>query len=402
MATVDHDYEERYSHATVSRWENGVTGVSEERLVVFARALGLSDGDLSGLLLLAGFEPERVGFQGDNRRSPREFRPQVPRDGQEQARNLGHALQNLLLFRALPLFAGVGLIGTVLLVVSWSATTALVFCMLTILGGVLLQGLLVPPRGAPMREFFWGSLFFLLSSPSLRFAGVGADPYGFYRFFPDRMALLSCLMVIALNLAIAIFAGLLYEVLWRSAWRRVLSWGATSIGVERPVVSVAVPVIFTCLAVLFVANLWVLLHHLILLPVFGVVMVLMLVVGEGRLQISRDDARLFFVCALATVLVGSVLGLSAIALGFNTMDFSGTVPDHNIFGKWEFSHADLGMSLEDYQHRLRIGFVADALSSYMYMVFVMGWRLLAAIYRSGVVGQGALPTAEHLREGIEE
>ncbi len=42
MGSVDSDYAERYSHATVSRWESGGTRPTLQRLKVFGRALDLS------------------------------------------------------------------------------------------------------------------------------------------------------------------------------------------------------------------------------------------------------------------------------------------------------------------------------------------------------------------------
>ena len=41
MTEVDPDYEERFSHATVSRWESGATRPSASRLLVFGKALDL-------------------------------------------------------------------------------------------------------------------------------------------------------------------------------------------------------------------------------------------------------------------------------------------------------------------------------------------------------------------------
>ena len=38
MGSVDSDYAERYSHATVSRWESGGTRLTLQRLKVFGKA----------------------------------------------------------------------------------------------------------------------------------------------------------------------------------------------------------------------------------------------------------------------------------------------------------------------------------------------------------------------------
>ena len=54
MGSVDSDYAERYSHATVSRWESGGTRPTLQRLKIFGKALDLSRTEVAGLILLAG------------------------------------------------------------------------------------------------------------------------------------------------------------------------------------------------------------------------------------------------------------------------------------------------------------------------------------------------------------
>ena len=54
MGSGDSDYAERYSHATVSRWESGGTRPTLQRLKVLGKALSLSRSEVAGLILLAG------------------------------------------------------------------------------------------------------------------------------------------------------------------------------------------------------------------------------------------------------------------------------------------------------------------------------------------------------------
>ena len=58
MGAADSDYAERYSHATVSRWESGSTRPTLQRLKVFGKALDLSRTEVAGLILLAGLAPD--------------------------------------------------------------------------------------------------------------------------------------------------------------------------------------------------------------------------------------------------------------------------------------------------------------------------------------------------------
>ncbi len=54
MADVDANYSQRFSHTTVSRWESGTTRPTVERLIVFGKALNLTEDEVNGLRLLAG------------------------------------------------------------------------------------------------------------------------------------------------------------------------------------------------------------------------------------------------------------------------------------------------------------------------------------------------------------
>ena len=58
MAAVDSEYGERFSHATVSRWESGVTRPTVHRLKAFGRSMNLSQTEVAGLILLAGLAPD--------------------------------------------------------------------------------------------------------------------------------------------------------------------------------------------------------------------------------------------------------------------------------------------------------------------------------------------------------
>ena len=58
MGEVDVEYSERFSHATVSRWESGGTRPALARLQTFGKALNLSPSDVVGLMLMAGVAPD--------------------------------------------------------------------------------------------------------------------------------------------------------------------------------------------------------------------------------------------------------------------------------------------------------------------------------------------------------
>ena len=59
MAAVDKRYDLRSSHGTVSRWESGKTTPTVQRLVVFGKALNLTESEVQGLILIAGLDPKQ-------------------------------------------------------------------------------------------------------------------------------------------------------------------------------------------------------------------------------------------------------------------------------------------------------------------------------------------------------
>ena len=61
MAAVDKNHDMRSSHGTVSRWESGDTTPTVRRLVVFGKALNLTEPEVQGLILLAGLDPRQQG-----------------------------------------------------------------------------------------------------------------------------------------------------------------------------------------------------------------------------------------------------------------------------------------------------------------------------------------------------
>lgn len=57
MADADPDNGRTLSHTTVYRWESGLAPPTVHRLEVFGRALGLSETEIDGLILIAGLDP---------------------------------------------------------------------------------------------------------------------------------------------------------------------------------------------------------------------------------------------------------------------------------------------------------------------------------------------------------
>ena len=104
----------------------------------------------------------------------------IPKLRQPRARRQSSGAQfRFGLLRTLPLglcIAG----GYALSAFGWNNAWMLTVYVAFATGIVLAQGFLLPGRHAPLREFFWVSVFFLLSTPLLQFALIGTDHYGFY------------------------------------------------------------------------------------------------------------------------------------------------------------------------------------------------------------------------------
>ena len=92
---------------------------------------------------------------------------------------------------------------------------------------VLAQGFLFPDRTVPNREFFWITLFLVLSTPLLQFAPLGMDHYGLYRVGDSVGTYVPFLLALLVNLALAASAGLMFQFLWQ--WQRSRYGGEGSI-----------------------------------------------------------------------------------------------------------------------------------------------------------------------------
>ena len=137
MTEVDPDYEERFSHATVSRWESGATRPSASRLLVFGKALNLYESEVAGLILLSGVAPD---FNAAKERANRPDDDQAVRHpgfaedvehGVDQGSSTDHGIWSrsslvnqtarFLMLRTLPLAIGIVVVGYALALLGWDA-----------------------------------------------------------------------------------------------------------------------------------------------------------------------------------------------------------------------------------------------------------------------------------------
>ena len=167
MGSVDSDYAERDSHATVSRWESGGTRPTLQRLKVFGKALDLTRTEISGLILLAGLATDfrealghLTGSDGDrpigNGATPDLRSAPYVAAGAEASETEGtpsmlRAAARFGFLRVLPLgMCTVG--GYVLSFYGWNNAWMPTAYVAFAIGIVLVQGFLLPDCGAPFSE----------------------------------------------------------------------------------------------------------------------------------------------------------------------------------------------------------------------------------------------------------
>ena len=393
MGSVDSDYAERYSHATVSRWESGGTRPTLRRLTVFGKALDLSQTEVAGLILLAGLATNfRAalahvnGSDGDRANRKAAAPPAISALGaadraeapapENKPSNLRTAIRFGLL-RVLPL--GMAIVSGYALSFygwnnAWMPTAYVVFAM----GLVLAQGFLLPDRDAGLREFFWVSLFFLLTTPLLQFASIYTDHYNFHVIGNLAGTQMPYLLALLVNLVIASAAGLMFQLLWR--WN--YSGGSVGTSALRKAASVALPPVISVYAVVVViTNISVSIQLAVLLPVLAAVFTALLVLRDPAFKPSERDRQFLLSTTSVLAIVSATLGIVAMLAIYLSPDMPSVLADHNLLRSWKIDLAELGFSREEALDRLNLGYLWHAIWVSAYMFFVVGGRLIVSIYR---------------------
>ena len=245
-------------------------------------------------------------------------------------------------------------------------------------GIVLAQGFLLPDRRASLREFFWVSLFFLLTTPLLQFGSIRMDHYGFYTIGNLAGTQTPYMLALLVNLAIASVAGLMFHLLWK--WQYSGNSGDSS--ALRRGASVALPPLILVYAVVVViTNISVSIQLAVLLPVLGAVFTALLVLRDPAFKPGERD-RLFLLSTTSVLaMISTALGVVAILSIYLSPDLPSVLPDHNQLRSWEIDFAQLGFTREEALDRLNLGYLWHAIWVFAYMFFVVGGKLIVAIYR---------------------
>ncbi len=400
MGDADSGYAQRYSHATVSRWESGATRPTEERLRVFGKALGLSETEVKGLLRLAGLDAYLDAAVGQAETDlPARSDPEDLEDwetGDEEVESpvgrtgLPGDMARFWLLRCLPLGASISLFGLLLSLLGWAPEWMPVAYVGFALALVLGQGFFAPGKEVPLREFFWVTIFFTLTTPLLQFAPLGMDHYNFHVIEGLTGTAAPYLLAMLLNLGLSSCAGAMFHFAWKKKYGTEAGDGSA---LRRATWVVLPPVVLAYGVAVAITNLSVCLQLTLLMPVLAIVFVILLTLRDPRVNLTEQDQRMLFPAVMAVAIVSSGLGMATIMAVYLHPDIPAVLPDHSLLGSWEIDFAGLGYTREEALGLLNVGYMWSAVCFWVYMTFVVGSNFIVAVYQIGRGGGGATEPA---------
>ena len=383
MANVSSDYAERYSHATVSRWESGKTRPTLHRLRVLGVALDLESPDVAGMVLLAGLAPsfdvamEYVasgsGPVTADPSSPPDAEPSPPKT------NSPRAIHGVLM-RFLLIAVGIAAFGYALGLAGWDPRWMPVAFVGFALAIVLCQHFVLPGVSGNLGELFWVSLFVILTTPLLQFSPLGMDHYNIYfladlagTHYPYTLALL-------LNLGLAFLGAMMFRVPWKWRYSNQSAWEST---LRRAAWVVLPPVGLVYGVAVVISNISVAIQLAVLMPVVGAVFIVLLVLRAPEINPTPRDRRFLATTAMVVAIVTTTMGIIVILAIYVSPDLPTVLPDHNLIHSWQIDFAELGYTRAEALHKVNLGYIWHATCLFAYMVFVLGAYLLMSVYRMG-------------------
>ena len=247
---------------------------------------------------------------------------------------------------------------------------------------VLGQGFLFPERQAGLREFFWVSIFFVLTTPLLQFAPLGLDHYNFHVIDGLAGTWVPALLALEVNLVLASGAGFLFHLLQRWQYRG----GGSGGGLLRAQRVVLPPTGLVLVAAAVITNSSVSIQLAFVVPVIAMVFTALLVLRDPDVTIGERDRRLIFPVVVATAMLCGTMGLVVILAIYVSPNLPMVLPDHSLLGSWEINFEEMGITREEALDRLNVGYMWHAMCLFAYMAFVVGGSLIVAVYRMGEGG----------------
>lgn len=394
MASVDSDYGQRYSHTTVSRWESGATRPSRERLEVFARALNLSRAEIEGLISLAGFaaeigqlpgepdaeaEPQPVDQELISAVEPLEPVPQhpVPTPENRAFANVFPSLRLGFLSCLIPVVAIIGA-GYLWSFLGWTALWIPIAYIGLVVGVRLAAGFQRLENDHDLCEFLCVSLFVLLTAPLLQTAMFNMDNYGFHSISDWADTAKPFMLALLVNLGLASIAGAMFYGLQKLRYGAGMRPGCSL----RRAVSVVLPpigLVYVVIAVL--ADAVVLVQLGVAFAFLAAVFVVMLLLRDPTVVPQEGDRRFLLWSLLVFGTVTTTVGGAAILAIYLVPDLPAEFPSYNLLYSWSLDFTELGVSPDEALGRFNVGYLWHATAIFVYMVFVVGAKLFASIYR---------------------
>ena len=407
MGAVDDAVNERFSHATVSRWEAGTTRPTVERLRTIGKALDLSNTEVAGLILLAGLAPtvdaaetEAAGLQAAAVAPTREQAPD-PQPAESTGRrddipppersvSLMAALRVMgLRFAVFVLFV-VG-VGQTFAGLGWDSTWMPVVYVCISIALVMAMAFIFPDRDANLRDFYWVSVFFVMAVPSLQFAPIKMDQFGFYAIGDIAGTHVPFMLCLLVSFATATLCALMFQLLrhWQESRRKPD---------DNPVVVAALtvlpPIAAAYALVLALSNVSIWIQSAVVMWMLACVFTGHLLLRDPTVSPSQSQRRFLLSATFTIAMVGTTVGFLTIIAIYVSPESPRVLPDHNLFVSWEIDFEERGLTRAEALDRLNLGYMSHATFLFIYLTFVVGGSLLTAVYRMAG-GDSAGPDAVH-------
>ena len=143
------------------------------------------------------------------------------------------------------------------------------------------------------------------------------------------------------------------------------------------------PVAFVFGVVLVITNLAVTIQLAVAFASAAAVFASLLLIRDPSLAPGERDQRYLFPATFVAAAISAVAGLAVIMFVYASLDLPSVFPDHNLVASWKIDFEQLGYSREEAWQRLNLGYLWHAMCLFVYMLFVVGGRLLVDVYRLG-------------------
>ena len=386
MGQVDPKYSDRYDHSTVARWESGATRPTRDRLEVFGNALSLSPPEIDGLIGLAGLlEPTEPAVFKESARLPdspsgnSEASPLAEPEDKSTHFSRSYTGEVIRYFLSRFAFPGLFVAGTgfILASLGWHAAWMMMLYLIVATSLVLAQGFLRLRRSDDLRELFFVCVFFLLSANLLQVPIIRMDPFGFYALANFANTPMPYLLGVVVNLMLALVAGLLFDFLWR--WQYTSDRGAKNPSHRAALVAFPPLLCVYAVSVIFCSvGAWI--FFLFVFSITGTIFAGLLIMRDADVKFNPWDRRLMLQAAVALTLILMMFSGGAIFTLYWEPSLM-VLPDHTLIRSWEIDFNALGYPPGELVERYRIGAVWSCLATLIFMVIVLGGKLIVTIYK---------------------